>query len=299
MKRLTKILALILALFVILPAAVSAGANPDQIIGGINNGVGNYVVSANDNYFGIMPGHSSCDDGFGTSNPIGLARMGAAWQSGMSSLPLFEMLAYDRTTGAFNPGKLISLTPSVDGSILKYDFPDNYGFSYDPSKQSTSDAFYAHPSEKYTPVVSFTAPTDGVYTWSLTFKRQTAANVAVDSNHPLTNSVNGTQLKYYKNHEQIRRFVINDASARTLTVTATLNRGDVIYLEFPFTVISALTASPLAILRSISISIIPDALTLSMTMQVRSPFSPLHSCPTFIPTRTSCLTRISLFTERS
>ncbi len=232
MKRFTKILALTLALFLVLPAAVSAGANPDQIIGGINNGVGNYVVSANDNYFGIMPGHSSCDDGFGTSNPIGLARMGAAWQSGMSSLPLFEMLAYDRTTGAFNPGKLISLTPSVDGSVLKYDFPDKYGFSYDPSKQSTSDAFYAHPSEKYTPVVSFTAPTDGIYTWSMTFKRETAANVAVDSNHPLTNSVNGTQLKYYKNHEQIRRFVINDASARALTVTATLTRGDVIYLEF-------------------------------------------------------------------
>lgn len=239
MKRFSKILALTLALFMILPAAVSAGANPDKIIGSINYGVGNYVVMANDNYFGIIPakewksGSVTYNDGFGTTNPLGLARMGAAWQSGMQSLPLFEMLAYDRTTGAFNPGKLVSLTPTEEKDVLKYKLPDDkYGFSYDPEKQGANDAFYAHPSEKYSPVVSFTAPGDGVYTWTMTFKRQYAANQAVDKNHPLTNALNGTQLKFYKNHEQIRRFVINDAAERNLTVTATLNRGDVIYLEF-------------------------------------------------------------------
>ena len=232
MKRFSKILALTLALFMILPAAVSAGANPDTIIGSINYGVGNFVVMANDNYFGIFPGNST-DDGFGTSNPLGLARMGAAWQSGMQSLPLFEMLAYDRTTGAFNVGKLISLDPATEEKVLKYTLPDGkYGFEYDPDKRKAEDAFYAHPSEKYSPVVSFTAPSDGVYTWSLTFKRDYVASSAPDPNHPLTNELNGTQLRFYKNTEQIRRFVVNDASARNLTVTATLNRGDVVYLEF-------------------------------------------------------------------
>ncbi len=233
MKRFSKIIALTLALFMILPAAVSAGANPDQIIGSINYGVGNYVVMANDNYFGILPG-SSTDDGFGTTNPLGLARMGAAWQSGMQSLPLFEMLAFDRSNGEFNISKLVSLDATTEKDVLKYTLPDGKnGFEYDPAKRDkATDAFYAQPSDKYSPVVSFTAPSDGVYTWSLTFKRDKAANTVPDPNHPLTGEANGTQLRFYKNTEQIRRFVINDASARNLTVSATLNRGDTIYLEF-------------------------------------------------------------------
>ncbi|MBE6581796.1 MAG: metallophosphoesterase [Ruminococcaceae bacterium] len=234
MKRFIKIIALMLSLFMIIPMAVSAGANPDLIVGSINYGVGNYVVMANDNYFGIYPGHA-IDDGFGTSNPLGLAKMGPAWYAqatAIKQMPLFEMLAYDRTKGAFNPGTLLSLTPSVDGTALKYNFPDQYGFSYKPGEQVAADAFYAHPSEKYTPVVSFTAPTDGVYTWSMTFTRQYRANTQTDANHPLTNGMNGTQLKFYKNHDQIRRFVVNDNSPRHLTVSTTLNRGDVIYLEF-------------------------------------------------------------------
>ncbi len=232
MKHFGKILSVSLALMMVLTVVASAGAIPDQVIGSIQYPDTRCVqTNAYANYYAIMPGHDTMDDGFGVTNPVGLGRNNASYVAPIV-VPLFEMLAYDRTSGAFDPGKLVSLTPTVEGSVLKYNFPSgSYGFNYNPANQGKTEAFHIHPNEKYSGVVSFTAPYDATFTWSLDIQRQYNAYDA-GGNHPYTNDLTGTQLKFYKNDDMIKRATIHDASKRTFNITVDLKRGDILYLEF-------------------------------------------------------------------
>ena len=225
MKNLSKIISLVLALFLLMPMAIGAAGNPDDIPGSIQYAdTVFYAGSSGRNYFSIMPAHGSTNGGgFGSSNPIGVARVGGFWPT-EKTLPLFELLAYDRTSGAFNPKTLVSLSP--DG--MQYKLPDGgHGFSYSiigPTKQGDQEAFYGEPGEKYSPVVSFTATFDGKFEWSISFQRKNS----ILSNKDLT----GMQLKYYKNNTLIHVEVVNTNSKTTISVQEQLKKGDVLYLEF-------------------------------------------------------------------
>lgn len=231
MKNLSKILALTLSLFLLLPIAIGAAGNPDRIPGSLQYfDTSFYVGSSGHNYFAILPGHTGTNGGgFGSSNPIGMGKVGGLWPS-VKTLPLFELLAYDRTSGSFNPGKLVSLTP--DG--MQYPFPDGgHGFSYSTTgatKQGAWEAFYAEPSEKYSPVVSFTAPFEGKFELSITIQRKNNT-LSGDSNRPYSDKT-GMQLRYYKNNSLIYRETINTNASQTITVQEMLKKGDVLYIEF-------------------------------------------------------------------
>ena len=109
MKNLSKIVALTLSLFLLLPLVIGAAGNPDKVPGSLQYAdTSFYVGPSGHNYFAILHGNANSNGGgFGTSNPLGTAKIGGLWPS-VKALPLFELLAHDRTGGAFNPGKLIS-----------------------------------------------------------------------------------------------------------------------------------------------------------------------------------------------
>ncbi len=231
MKNLSKIICLTLSLLLLLPLAVGAAGNPDKIPGALQYfDTAFYVGPSGHNYYAIMPGHSATSGGgFGVSNPVGMGKVGGRFPS-TKTVPLFELLAYDRTSGAFNPGKLVSLT--ADG--MQYKFPDGgHGFSYSstgPNKQGSSEAFYAEPSEKYSPVVSFTAPFEGTWQLRVTVQRVNQT-LSGNSTRPYSDRT-GMNVRYYKNNDLIYREVVNDAAQRTITVQQQLKKGDVLYVEF-------------------------------------------------------------------
>ena len=231
MKNLSKIVALTLSLFLLLPLVIGAAGNPDKVPGSLQYAdTSFYVGPSGHNYFAILPGNANSNGGgFGTSNPLGTAKIGGLWPS-VKALPLFELLAHDRTGGAFNPGKLISLT--ADG--MQYPFPDGgHGFSYSSSganKQGGMEAFYAVPSEKYSPVVSFTAPFEGKFELRMSVQRKNQT-LSGDPNRPYSDRT-GIQIRYYKNNTLIYRETINDAAQRTISVQEQLSKGDVLYVEF-------------------------------------------------------------------
>ena len=77
MKKLSKILALTLSLFLLLPIAIGAAGNPDRIPGSLQYfDTSFYVGSSGHNYFAILPGHTGTNGGgFGSSNPIGMGKI--------------------------------------------------------------------------------------------------------------------------------------------------------------------------------------------------------------------------------